>query len=147
MIDELERHLAQGLTRTQAAALLGISKQLLHDWISRGNADLEAGALSLYAELAIAAERGRVAYEVSLLRLGNLAATDRNMNAGWIKWRLAQSSAEFRDSSSKSSEGGSSSGFETVTPAEAVASVAAKLERFLAAAEIAAEAEAEINGV
>lgn len=60
-IDEIEALLSEGLPQKHAVAQIGLSYNTFRKQLERGNADVDEGTQSIFADLARAVARGRAA--------------------------------------------------------------------------------------
>ncbi len=137
LADELIGHLERGLPKNTAAAMVGISKQLLNLWLAQGNAALEKDPNSRdkYAEFALRVETACARYQASLLAKLDQSITDKKVDHRPLKYLLAvRFPKEFAHQpqvagTTKQDEDSP----ETVTAEEATLSVAAKIAEYLKA--------------
>lgn len=121
--------LAKGYTRTDAAALVGVPGPTLKKWIDRGRLALEAGdEADPHAALFVAVERAEAKYRCFLVDCGNDAVADRNMNDKFIRWRLSLSAPK---DFAHGMESANQTPFDSLSPAECLDALKAKLQRFL----------------
>jgi hypothetical protein len=131
LIDAVCNALAVGTSPTDAYILAGIAPQTAKKWVSRGRQYIDDGDLTHpMAQFALGTDQALAHYRKFLVEAGNSAAYDRNINVGYVKWRLATSQPhEFGKASIDAQQTGT---FQTVTPQEALASLREKIDRLLA---------------
>jgi hypothetical protein len=130
ILDKIAEALAGGASATDAALLVGIMPVTYRKWLQRGREAIEAGDLeSELSQLAITHDAAQAHYRKFLVDVGNKAASNRNINTNYIKWRLAMSQPSEFGSGVAEATGGA---FAHVTPQEALAGLREKLARLLA---------------
>ena len=137
LADKIVGNLEKGIPKNAAAAVEGVSKQLLNYWVQRGNTALEKDPLSRdrYAQFALRVEGACAKYQASLLTKLEQSITDKKVDHKPIKFLLQTRSP--RDFTIQQQVAGASTheedGPEAVTPEEARLSLAAKLAEYLKA--------------
>lgn len=153
-VDEIVRLVGQGLPKAGAAVLCGVYRQLFQRWLEAGRKALEIPESerhpvdALYAELAIRTDDAVTAYQAKLLALLHQATTDKSINEKVLKYLISvrfphdfQHQPQTLEASSAAP--GKGGVFETVTPEEATAAVAAKLAEYVAQAKPVPDAESK----
>lgn len=131
MIATIARDVGKGASRAAAAASVRTTEDCLNQWLQRGRRHVAEGTESLYAELLLECASASREYELHLLDLGDQAAQDKSLNVRWVTWRLGfLRPSEFTARALEGPDSGS--GFALMTPEEAVQSVQALMQEFLA---------------
>jgi hypothetical protein len=131
MISTIARDVGRGASRAAAAASVRTTEDCLNQWLQRGRRDVAEGKESLYAELLLECAAAAREYELHLLELGDAAAQDKTLNVRWVTWRLGF--LRPQEFTARALEGPTNgTGFALMSPEEAVQSVQALMEEFLA---------------
>lgn len=142
-------HLARGNTRRDSAALAGITEDLLAKSLERGRAHLaDSKPGTIQARLVMEVDGAEAYYRAWLVGLGNQSAVDKTVSDKWLRWRLATSAPkDYTVPSTPTGPKQDEETTQTISPADAAASVTEKLTRFLATrAPVTAPAPTEAEG-
>ena len=140
VIEAIADGLAKGLSKSDAAASVGVSPQLLNSWLTQGKDLLEKNKTSsVYARLVVECQRAEAHYRAWLCQLGNeSAAGNKLINHKYIAWRLGvsdRSEFQVQPGSSQDQAQNPEDQVQMLAGPELAASLESKLSRFLAAQE------------
>jgi hypothetical protein len=129
-------HLKKGYPKNTAAALVGISKQLLNYWLDQGAKALEADPFSKdrYARFSLRVEAALAEYQVGLLQKLDQSITDKKVDYRPIKHLLGvRFPKDFQHQPQLAGPQKDEDGAEVIAPEEAVVAMADRLADYLKA--------------
>lgn len=133
LISEVAQHVARGVTKSDAAAAVGIPRQTLYGWLRRGRDLLADGKTAgPMSRLATAVDHAEAHCRAWLIDCSNRAvAGDHRVDARHIQWRLAVSAPLDYQLERLGQATADGEAVQALAGPELVASLEAKLMRFL----------------